>query len=108
MRGFFEALGVPFPEADETLMAAVGRMTADVGNEVEQSLVPAVNYEINQVLLGIDSAVSPEFARAMSAYTSGPNLLGQISDNFRALGQLSSNSAKQIQQTKVYAITIAA
>ncbi len=89
--------------ATETLYQ-VGDLANSTADRIDSELTPLVNELVNHVLTGMNTAVSPAFAQALSQYTSKPGYFPETSAQLRQMGDYAVSTAAQVEYMKVEAI----
>jgi len=106
---FFVLTGLRPPAANRETMLAVRDALLQAGDRVEVELSPQLSELVSRVLMGMDTAVSPEFAKSMEAFTSAPPFyLPAVADQYRQLANYTETSADEFLKMKVNSIVILA
>ena len=103
---FLVLTGMRPPLIPTATLYEAGNAANDTANRIDNELTPLVDELVSQVLTGMNSAVSPEFADALAQYTSKPpGYFPETSAALRQMGDYAVSTAGQVEYMKIMAIT---
>ena len=102
---FVVLTGMRPPLIPTATLYEAGDLANHTADRIDSELTPLVEQVVNQVLTGMNSAVSPEFADNLARYTSKPpGYFPQTSSQLRQMGDFAVSTAAQVEYMKVEAI----
>ena len=102
---FVVLTGMRPPLIGTASLLEAGDLANRTADRIDSELSPLVEQVVNQVLTGMNSAVSPEFAGSLARYTSkAPGYFPETSSQLRQMGDFASSTAAQVEFMKVEAI----
>ena len=102
---FVVLTGMRPPLIGTAVLYEAGDLASRTADRIDSELSPLVEQVVNQVLTGMNSAVSPEFADALARYTSkAPGYFPETLSQLRQMGDFASSTAAQVEYMKVEAI----
>src|SRR5260370_22965192 len=106
---FFVLTGTQPPLASRDKMLGVRDALLEASQRVRAQLTPSLSRIVSRVLMGMDSAVSVEFAKSMEPMTSAPPFyLPTLADQYRQMAAYTETSADEFLRLKVDSIVILA
>src|SRR5258708_6715032 len=82
-----------------------GDLASHTADRIDSELSPLVDQVVSQVLTGMNSAVSPEFADSLARYTSrSPGYFPETSAQLRQMADYAVSTAAHVEYMKVEAI----
>ncbi len=102
---FVVLTGMRPPLIPTATLYQAGDLANHTADRIDSELSPLVDQVVNQVLTGMNSAVSPEFAESLAKYTSKPpGYFPETSAQLRQMADYAASTAAQVEYMKVEAI----
>src|SRR6266705_1908162 len=103
---FMVLTGMRPPLIPTATLYEAGNLANHTADRIDSELMPLVDELVGQVLTGMNSAVSPEFADNLARYTSkAPGYFPETSAQLRQMSDYATTTAAQVEYMKIMAIT---